>query len=137
MRWCNKPIEISAGPKKLVAAIFLVAFCFQTFSKPFIIADYYANTAAYAKNCENKARPQMKCNGHCQMMKKLKAEEKKDAENPERKAESKAEITLSSKSFYATIATPAFEQIANQKFVLQSNGHSTDRSIAVFHPPQV
>lgn len=54
--------------------------------------DYFTNTGAYAKNCENKARPAMHCNGKCQMMKKLKQEDKKDAENSERKAENKNEV---------------------------------------------
>lgn len=86
--------------KQIIAFVFLLAFGVQTFSKAFIVFDYFANTKAYAKNCENKAKPIMHCNGKCQMMKKLKQEEKKDEQNPERKSENKNEIVLSSKSFY-------------------------------------
>lgn len=50
----------------------------------------------------------MHCNGKCQMMKKLKQEEKKDQQNPERKSENKNEIALSSRSFF-----PALELIAS------------------------
>jgi hypothetical protein len=71
--------------RRLTAFIFIAAFLAQTFSRSFIIADYYADTAKYARNCVNKAKPKMNCNGKCQMMKKLQEEEKKDQENPDRK----------------------------------------------------
>lgn len=45
----------------------------------------------------------MHCNGKCQMMKKLKEEEKKDEQAPDRKAENKNELVLSSKSFYPVL----------------------------------
>ena len=48
---------------KYTGFILLLAFVAQTFSKTFIVAGYYANTAAYAKNCENKAKTKMNCNG--------------------------------------------------------------------------
>ena len=72
-----------------------MAFLIQTFSKPFIIADYYANTADYAKNCINKLIPAMHCNGKCQMMKKLQEQEKKDQESSERKSGNKTEVLSS------------------------------------------
>jgi len=90
--------------------MFLVAFAMQTFYKAFIVVDYFTNTKAFAKNCENKAIPQMHCNGKCQMMKKLKQEEKKDEQNPERKTENKNEIILSSKSFYPFLKFTVSEQ---------------------------
>lgn len=90
--------------------MFLVAFAMQTFDKAFLVVDYFTNTKAFAKNCENKAIPQMHCNGKCQMMKKLKQEEKKDEQNPERKTENKNEIILSSKSFYPFLKFTVSEQ---------------------------
>jgi len=57
--------------KKITATILLLAFVSQTFAGPFIMLDYFVNTAAYAKNCINKARPKMHCNGKCQAMKKI------------------------------------------------------------------
>lgn len=122
--------------KRLIAVLFLTAFFAQTMSRTFLWADYYTNTAKYAKNCENKARPKMHCNGKCQMMKKIQQEEKKDAENPERKSENKNEVLLSSKSFFATV-TPEFEVAINsQKIPVHSNNGLVDRSLDFFHPPQ-
>jgi len=77
--------------KYISALVLLLAFSLQCFHKAFIVVDYYQNTNAYAKECINKSRPKMHCNGKCAMMKKLKADEKKDADNPERKSENKNE----------------------------------------------
>ena len=77
--------------KNISALILLLAFSIQCFNRAFIVVDYYSNTEAYAKECINKSRPGMHCNGRCAMMKKLKADEKKDADNPERKQENKSE----------------------------------------------
>jgi hypothetical protein len=109
----------------------------QTFSKSFVMADYYTNTSKYAKNCVNKAKPKMNCNGKCQMMKKLEQEEKKDQENPERKAENKNEILLSSKSFYATVDNTCKIAIVKQRFPQIENIYSYNCTNSIFHPPQV
>ena len=120
--------------KQITALLFIIALLAQTFNKSFVMADYYTNTSKYAKNCENKAKPKMHCNGKCQMMKKLQQEEKKDQENPERKAENKNEIILSSKSFYAAVPNYSIHFIKRLYPTLQSP-KETDRSFEVFHPP--
>jgi hypothetical protein len=120
--------------RHITAIIFFAAFLAQTFSKSFVMADYYTNTSKYAKNCENKAKPKMHCNGKCQMMKKLQQEEKKDQENPERKGENKNEIVLSSKSFFTTVSNYRIHLTKRLYPTLQSP-KETDRSFEVFHPP--
>ena len=69
----------------LAVILLMLAFAIQCLNKPFIMMDYYANTAAYAKKCVNNAKPKLHCNGKCQMMKKLQQEEKNDQQAPERK----------------------------------------------------
>ena len=114
----------------------IAAFLAQTFSGSFVVADYYTNTAKYAANCENKARPQMHCNGKCQMIKKLQQEERKDQENQGKKSENKDEITLSTKSFFAN-AHPIYLIVSIfKKLHPSSDGKSIDRSFDIFHPPQ-
>jgi hypothetical protein len=115
------------------ALLLLAAFGAQTFEKAVIVLDYYANTASFAKNCENKAIPKMHCNGKCQMMKKLKEEEKKERQNPERKSENKNQ-TISSRSFFATLSlhTPAFLPAGTSQY---APTHPIDRAYAIFHPP--
>lgn len=114
----------------------LGVFFTQTFSNAFIVAGYYANTAAYAKNCENKSKPWLHCNGKCQMKKQLAEEDKKDQDNPERKNDGKNEITLSSKSFFATVNV--FTASVKHSYITPlSIGHSVGRTLEIFHPPQV
>jgi hypothetical protein len=117
----------------LTAIFLLFAFSAQTFQKAFIVLEYYTNTASFARNCENKALPKMHCNGRCQMMKKLKAEEKKEQQTPERKIENKTQ-TLSSKSFFAGAALVQIDPMA-----IMAPGflclNPVDRSYAFFHPP--
>src|SRR5215831_7126919 len=86
--------------RQIAAIFFLMVFSMQVFNRNVIMLNYYTNTAAFAKNCENKSKPMMHCNGKCQMMKKIKAEEKKEQKNPERKAENRDDY-FSFKSVFA------------------------------------
>ena len=120
--------------KQIIASIFLLAFAMQVFNKSFVVYDYYANTQAYAKNCENKAKPKMHCNGKCQMMKKLQQEEKKDQQNQERKGENKIQITLSSKSFFANI-TSIFKPQSKLSYPFFDDSKEIKVSQPIFRPP--
>ena len=128
-----KPLIFASMFKKLTATVLLLAFVSQTFAGPFIMLDYFMNTAAYAKNCINKARPKMHCNGKCQAMKKIQEEEKKEQQNEERKAAAKTSV-LSSKSFFASIQ-PAII-IVLKAAAFESAYPITDISYDFFHPPQ-
>lgn len=120
--------------RQLTATIFIIAFVTQTFSGQFIVLDYFANTTSYAKNCVNKAKPKLQCNGKCQMMKKMQQEEKKDQQNPERKSENKAQV-ISSKSFFNSLSIPAMYSCEILSY--QVAGKIVDRTLSIFHPPQL
>lgn len=119
----------------MAAALILLAVLAQTFSKSFIVAGYYANTQAYAKNCENKAKPQMHCNGKCQMMKKIKAEEKKGQEGSERKTDHQIDIPFFESVHSGMDATVVFSQPNSIRPTYQNNT-TVDRNGDIFHPPQ-
>jgi len=74
---------------KIIAVFFILSFFTHQFGKLMILADYYTNTSHYAKNCINKSRPKLRCNGKCQMMKKIQKEEKKEKQDAEKKNENK------------------------------------------------
>lgn len=118
------------------AILLFAAFFAQTFDRAFIVLDYYTHVSEYAKNCENKDKPEMHCNGKCQMMKKLKEEDKQDHQNPERKSENKNETVLSANSFYSISLVRFFIEKNHQKIIPFSEGKVTDRSYGIFHPPQ-
>ena len=113
--------------------ILLLAFTAQTFNRTVIILDYYTNKTAFIKNCENKARPLQQCNGKCQMMKKLKEEEKKDQQNPERKLVNKNEVA-SSESYFANVQIKSINNTKSFQLLL-STGYPAYRSYDIFHPP--
>ncbi len=122
--------------KRITALVFLLTFAAQSFSAPFIVLDYYAHTDAYARNCINKARPKMHCNGKCQVMKKMKEAEKKEQENSQRTGGAKNEV-LSSRSFYPSLINPELVNLAAVKNAAYCNVSVTDRPTDFFHPPQV
>lgn len=99
--------------------------------------DYYTNRLAYAKDCVNKARPQLHCDGKCQLMQKIKAQEKKEQENQEKKAELKVSLlVLSSRSFYHTGDLQTTCNITGEYAVFQVAA-TVDQPSSFFHPPAV
>ncbi len=120
--------------RQLITIILLLSFAAHTFNKSFIVVDYYTNTAAYAKNCENKARPKMHCNGRCQMMKKLKQEENKDRQNPERRSDKQEEV-LSTRSCFAVVNFTPAAVLIKTNYPTYFSGNVVDMPQSIFHPP--
>jgi hypothetical protein len=117
---------------KFAATILLLAVLGQTFNQGIYYLDYLADKATYAKNCVNKARPPMHCNGKCQLMKKIQEEEKKEQQAPEMKL-AKMEV-ISSKSWFVT-AIPVLLSDTHQYNIIYKNGSPVDQSYSFFHPP--
>jgi hypothetical protein len=119
--------------KPIIAFFFLLAFATLAFNKYFVMADYQINTAAYAKNCINKAKPRMHCNGKCQMIKKIQQEEKKDQQDPDRKGENKFNILLS--KTFLTIVPFCGTHFIKKRYPISPAAKETKRSFEIFHPP--
>lgn len=117
----------------IIVILLLSAFAAQTFEQGFIVLSYYTNASLFARNCENKARPKMHCNGKCQMMKKLQEEEKKSQQVPERKLVNKVEV-LSSKTYFAVLPAPGVHPLSSF-----NNAYAPffpqDYAACIFHPP--
>lgn len=120
--------------KQIAAFLLLVAILAQTYSKGFVMAAYYSNTAAYAKNCINKATPKLHCNGKCQMMKKLKQEESRDKQSPERKNDNKNEVL-----FFSTNQPAAglFSSMVTTTYASYSTAPAKEIAFDFFQPPRV
>jgi hypothetical protein len=117
--------------KQVTAIVLLAALSLQILNRTVIYIDYYTNMAAYAKSCENKARPVMHCNGKCQMMKKLQQDEKKDSQLPERKSTN--DEIISSKSFFTSVDHfPAGITVAYNIF---PHTCTSKMPRSCFHPP--
>jgi hypothetical protein len=122
--------------QKLIATILLISLFGQTFNQGWYYVDYMVRKQEYVKRCENKARPQMNCNGKCQMMKKI--QEKQQRENgpaPELKLTAKTDV-LSSRSFFPSFQS--FLILSKNIFPVQrSIGQPIDHADAFFHPPDL
>ncbi len=73
------------------------------------------------------------CNGKCQMMKKIRAEEKKEQESQERKMGSKVEV-LSSKSFF-TSTSELFSTLIYSHYFTGTECNEMHMPRSIFHPP--
>jgi hypothetical protein len=118
---------------KLSTTIILLSFLAQMFSREFYYVDYFLDSAAYAKNCVNKARPKMHCNGKCQLMKKIREQEKKDQESQEHSSVYKMQVFSSRSSFADGIFFLSDAYI--QLYTRLITGSPVDRACSVFHPP--
>ena len=119
--------------RKITAILLLLIFSIQNYGQTIIMLDYYLNTASFAKDCENKAEPILQCNGKCQMVKKMREQEKKEQQSPERKINNKHEV-MSSKSFFAA---SALYQIDNSQSLYSYLKISISPGVLsdIFHPP--
>jgi hypothetical protein len=112
----------------------LIAFAVQTFSRVVIVFGFYANQKTIAATlCENKDKPILKCEGKCQLAKKILAQEKKERQNPDREAEYKPEV-LSSRSFFSVLSGSIITEVA-RVYEKEPFGKPIHRSFTVFHPP--
>jgi hypothetical protein len=121
--------------KKSTALILLLAFFAMTFSRTIIITSFWARQDYITKIiCENRNRPVMECWGSCYLSKKLKKEDHKDQENPERKVENKVESISYQENQYFTQPPVSFSKIAYKE--LKENIFSGFHAV-LLRPPQV
>jgi hypothetical protein len=107
--------------------------------KPILpVLDYIVNYNYISKVlCENKAKPELKCNGKCQLMKSLaKESEEEKPINSDKKSNIKQEVEV---LFFQIIKSLVVKKIYFQKTTTisdnYSNLYSHLSSCLVFHPP--
>ena len=121
--------------KKLLASILLIAFAGQTFNQGWYYLGYLIEKKEYMKRCVNKARAEMRCEGQCQLMKKIKEQEEKDhGQPPELKLA--AQTLLFSPKNYLFIPSVHTED-KTPVFLIRTIGIPIHRSSTLFHPPDL
>ena len=121
---------------RCLSAILLVfAFAVQSFNGVFIVLNYYANTTSYSKDCVNKFRPQMHCEGKCVMMKKMIEAEKKDQQAPQLKLDMKNGV-YTSNNIGNLVADPVLQD-QPKYFTVRSSKSSSGFLQSIFHPPGI
>ena len=119
---------------KAASFILLLAFLGQTFNQGFYYVGYIINKAAYVRNCENKYRPMLHCDGKCQLMKQLQAQQKKEqGQAPELKMAAKAEVMSSKSSF--VFAAPSLNASVTRQYTQGNTEAPVDQPSYFFHPP--
>lgn len=111
----------------------MLALLAQHFSRVVVLADYMANMERYKKDCVNKAKPMLHCNGKCQVKKKLEAhdnEEKRSASSPKL---AELDFVLSSKSFFPDIFD--LVELYSTPQVAYHSDFTSAYTRAIFHPP--
>ncbi|MGX7668260.1 hypothetical protein [Flavobacterium pedocola] len=119
-------------------AIVIVVFLFIL--KPILpVLEYVLNYDYIVKElCENKAKPEMKCNGKCHLMKELaKASEKETPVSSDKKASHhEFEVLFLEKDHYQNF-TFSVPNAAGQNTSAYSNFYFYEKSKLIFHPPIV
>jgi len=120
--------------KQAFAIFVLLAFVIQSNNRLLLMMDYSIRMENYAAHCENKDRPDVHCNGKCQLDKKLQQENRKDQQNPERKSENKNEY-CDLHHIFSVPALTSFDSDNSPMHFRYSEGKELKRNVFVFHPP--
>jgi len=83
--------------RKLISIFFLLTLLVNVNYRFLVVMDYSLNESSYSQNCENKARPQLECNGKCAMVKKMNLDDESKANgSPTSKNENRVLLLFSS-----------------------------------------
>lgn len=119
---------------KLLTYFLLILFTFQTCEVALIVANFAINQNFYAEICENRSKPEMECNGKCQLKKQLKQQEEKQSEKE------KIIIEKESQNFIAScinlLPTPKISTL-QKDIVIPDFQNTKDHISDIFHPPRL
>jgi hypothetical protein len=117
-----------------VVAISLIFFTMSAnFSKLFVYAGFEMNQKYIAGTlCVNKARPWLHCNGHCVLLKRIKAAEEKERNDERQAAKSRFQEAVHERPKTITFGMQLIGVLHTPYpyFVL------SQRQAAIFHPPK-
>lgn len=119
--------------QKTAAFILLMAFTAISFQGTGLLFNYRFNRAAFEKDCINKNRPQLKCHGQCQLMKKMAEKEKQEQHHPESKP---GEQTALFFSYAETSPAIVAETSIHSTFPPYTSPFLSDLTTDIFHPPR-
>lgn len=113
--------------------LLMITLFFQTMNRGIIVLSYLTNTEIYQENCVNKAKPEMHCQGKCQMNKKIKEQEEKEQKDPLKNFKY-SEVCMVSPE---TVLSQPYEIwiAVSKESVPLSIGNICDYSTSLFHPP--
>jgi len=107
----------------------------QTFGKVLVLVDYQANKEYIMKVlCINRDKPQLHCEGKCQLTKKLKSQHDTDKQANERGQKQEVQLNLFCQSLFSFPVTH-FATITTQP-TAYTFSHTSVAYHSIFHPPR-
>ena len=119
---------------KTSAFILLLLMILQTGHIHLIQLEYKFNKKAFAKNCINKAKPQLQCQGKCQMRKKIKEEQEQEKHSF---ANQKTDFTFIIPIVSSEIPSFKLNDTKTNLGIYKSNLHPSLSLRSIFHPPRI
>lgn len=120
--------------KSAAAYIILFSILVNTLGQTILLANYVLNKSYYATVlCENKAKPQMHCEGKCHLKKELKKQSEEE-KNPTAAFKVKTETIQLFQQLSQFSFTPDNEIKIFRSFI--SIGKITSASFSIFQPPR-
>jgi hypothetical protein len=119
---------------KLSTFLLLLLMILQAGQINFILFEYKINKKAFAKNCINKAKPQLQCQGKCQMRKKIKEEQEQESHSF---ANQKTDFTFITPIVSSEIPSFKLSDTKTNWGNFTSNLHPSLSLRSIFHPPRV
>lgn len=113
----------------------LLIVMFSTFSRTTLQLTYYTNRADYAKNCVNKKKPMLHCNGKCQLAKKIAEQEKKEKEESHKGLLAQEEVVTIPQQ-YIVYSFPIIKRTSN-KFPIYTSQLPVIYTGSIFQPPRL
>jgi hypothetical protein len=119
--------------KRFITYLFLGAFLFHAASRMIIQMNFWLNQTYIAENlCENRAKPQMECDGKCHLKKEL----KKDDERKQKDNKQQVEIFLffSPSQPFQSDSDIDFDEL-DQHLVFERTEKTNGFHSSIYHPP--
>jgi len=101
------------------------------------LVDYVVNYDYISKVlCENKAKPELKCNGKCHLMKEMAkaSEEEKPLQNDKKIVHLESEVLFFQEIERFILQSNNYPNLIENTFIY-SNSYSHLSSFSIFHPP--
>ncbi len=114
----------------------MLMFLCQSFNRFVVYATFYANQNFIEQNlCENRDKPWLHCDGHCQLNKKLADDNKQDSQTPAQRAAGEM-------SMFFIHPVALYTEIFHTEILTPLNGHYTSLALQIytgstFHPPAI
>ncbi len=118
--------------QRIIAIFLTLLITFQSFEKMTVVVYFQAYQEYIAANlCVNRYRPELKCNGQCYLMKKLRAAEKRNS-TPVAPDNQKSDFIASETHNSETLLRPTHRGSLPTAKDLVADGYIVES----FHPPE-